>query len=147
SSWPEELSRVVPARIGRAPPRFFKHLRVSPGRRAPKTGRPQRPSPTIFVETPRMRPRPGRIRATRERPEPMNRLLRPAGLVLAGGLCACGGKASRPAHEGAAATPAPAPPTPDTTPIEALRTPAGLVLKIDQPTPVVTPAPATTPAP
>lgn len=49
---------------------------------------------------------------------------------------ACGRKGSHGSgHETeAAATPAP-PPTPDTTPIEALRTPAGLVLKI-------TPAPS-----
>lgn len=48
---------------------------------------------------------------------------------------ACGRKASHESgHGGPEATPAP-PPTPDTTPIEALRTPAGLVLKI-------TPAPS-----
>ena len=61
----------------------------------------------------------------------------------------CGGKAQNKghgAHEAAATTP---PPTPDTTPIDALRTPAGLVLKIE---PATTPlpagsAPAPTPAP
>ena len=37
-------------------------------------------------------------------------------------------------HAGEKATPAPPPPTPDTTPIEALRTPAGLALK-SAPTP------------
>jgi len=48
---------------------------------------------------------------------------------------ACGRKGSHDGVEHAPeATPAP-PPTPDTTPIEALRTPAGLVLKI-------TPAPS-----
>ena len=56
---------------------------------------------------------------------------------------ACGERSHRAEHGRANVTPEPAPPTPDTTPIEALRTPAGLVLKIDQPTPVpsVTPTP------
>ena len=61
----------------------------------------------------------------------------------------CGGKAQSKghgAHEAASTTP---PPTPDTTPIDALRTPAGLVLKIE---PATTPtssgaSPAPTPAP
>ena len=52
----------------------------------------------------------------------------------------CGSKEHKPGHGAESATPAPAPPTPDTTPIEALRTPAGMVLKLDAPTP--TPAPA-----
>jgi hypothetical protein len=57
------------------------------------------------------------------------------------------GKASHgtEAHGGEAA-PALPPPTPDTTPIEALRTPAGLVLKI-APATTSTPAGATTPSP
>ena len=46
-------------------------------------------------------------------------------------------------HAEGTSTPAP-PPTPDTTPIEALRTPAGLVLKIE---PAQTPSPAASPAP
>ncbi len=55
---------------------------------------------------------------------------------------ACGERSHRAEHGHANTTPEPAPPTPDTTPIEALRTPAGLVLKLDQPTPV----PSTTPS-
>jgi hypothetical protein len=61
----------------------------------------------------------------------------------------CGGKApskGHGAHEAASTTP---PPTPDTTPIESLRTPAGLVLKIEpatSPTPSSS-APPPTPAP
>ena len=62
-----------------------------------------------------------------------------AGLPSAG----CKGKPHGDDHHAAGSTPAP-PPTPDTTPIEALRTPAGLVLKIDAST---TPSPAATPAP
>ena len=58
-------------------------------------------------------------------------------LALAAG---CGSEAHKKGHGAESATPAPAPPTPDTTPIEALRTPAGMVLKLDAPTP--TPAPA-----
>ena len=47
----------------------------------------------------------------------------------------CGRKPHAPRHAAAQASPAPAP-TPDNTPIEALRTPAGMVLKLDEPTPV-----------
>ncbi|HWZ85542.1 MAG TPA: hypothetical protein VN032_05025 [Thermoanaerobaculia bacterium] len=52
----------------------------------------------------------------------------------------CGSKAPEGHHAAEKAAPAPASPTPDTTPIEALRTPAGMVLKLDAPTP--TPAPS-----
>ncbi len=73
------------------------------------------------------------------------------GLVLvfaALSVTACGGKPHGSDSHGGAETAAPAPPTPDTTPIEALRTPAGLVLKIDaSTTPTPTPSPAPTPAP
>ena len=63
-------------------------------------------------------------------------------LALAG--VACGKKKSHAAH-GTAATPAPAPPTPDTTPIAKLRTPAGwLLLKPEHP--AATPTPAAAPA-
>ena len=70
------------------------------------------------------------------------KLGRSAGLALA--LCAavsaaCGHKTRTGGHAAEHATPAPAPPTPDTTPIEALRTPAGLALKIGE-------APRQTPA-
>ncbi len=62
----------------------------------------------------------------------------------------CGGKTQGKGHGAhATASPATPPPTPDTTPIEALRTPAGLVLKIEPPT-SATPAaapPVTTPTP
>ena len=58
-----------------------------------------------------------------------------AAAVLAALLLAaapgCGTKSHAPRHGAENAPPAPAPPTPDTTPIEALRTPAGLVLKIE----------------
>jgi hypothetical protein len=50
------------------------------------------------------------------------------------------GSQTREGHHAEKAAPAPASPTPDTTPIEALRTPAGMVLKLDAPTP--TPAPS-----
>ncbi len=51
-------------------------------------------------------------------------------VLLAATACGKSRKAAHDAGHGEAeATPAP-PPTPDTTPIEALRTPAGLVLKI-----------------
>ncbi|HTO75047.1 MAG TPA: hypothetical protein VMQ61_03140 [Thermoanaerobaculia bacterium] len=57
---------------------------------------------------------------------------------------ACGKKKSHAAH-GTAATPAPAPPTPDTTPIARLRTPAGwLLLKPEHS--AATPTPAAAPA-
>ena len=72
------------------------------------------------------------------------KLVRIAGLVVSIALAAlmagCGSKTHKVGHGAESATPAPAPPTPDTTPIEALRTPAGMVLKLDAPTP--TPAPA-----
>ena len=48
------------------------------------------------------------------------------GVALAAG---CGGKHEAAGHATEAATPAPPPPTPDTTPIELLRTPAGIALK------------------
>jgi len=47
----------------------------------------------------------------------------------------CGSPSHEGHHAAEKATPAPASPTPDTTPIEALRTPAGMVLKLDAPTP------------
>lgn len=53
----------------------------------------------------------------------------------------CGGKPEAPSHETEAAAPAPVPPTPDTTPVVALRTPAGLVLKPGEAAAVPTPAP------
>jgi hypothetical protein len=71
------------------------------------------------------------------------KLIRISGIVASAALFAlavgCGSKSDKVGHGAESATPAPAPPTPDTTPIEALRTPAG-VLKLDAPTP--TPAPA-----
>ncbi len=68
------------------------------------------------------------------------KLVRLAGLVLvlwgAALSTACGPKSHETGQAAEKATPAPPPPTPDTTPIEALRTPAGLVLKIESaPTP------------
>ena len=52
----------------------------------------------------------------------------------------CGSPSHEAHHPAEKAIPAAASPTPDTTPIEALRTPSGMVLKLDAPTP--TPAPA-----
>jgi hypothetical protein len=61
---------------------------------------------------------------------------------------ACGGKPHGAESHGSPQTTAPPPPTPDTTPIEALRTPAGLVLKIDAGTPTAPPAtPSPSPSP
>jgi hypothetical protein len=77
---------------------------------------------------------------------------RMAGLTFALAALAttsCGGKAETKGHGAREATPAIPPPTPDTTPIEALRTPAGLALKIEpatSPTPAGS-APAPTPTP
>ena len=72
------------------------------------------------------------------------KLIRIAGVVASVALFAlaagCGSKSHKSGHAAENATPAPAPPTPDTTPIESLRTPAGMVLKLDAPTP--TPASA-----
>lgn len=59
---------------------------------------------------------------------------------------ACGRKKAARAH-GAEEAAAPAVPTPDNTPIDVLRTPAGLVLKTEElPARETTPAPAATPA-
>ncbi len=70
-------------------------------------------------------------------------LLAATGFVVAG----CGSKAGgQDRHAQAAQTPEPARPTPDTTPIEILRTPAGLVLKLGETPPAVTPAPTASPA-
>jgi hypothetical protein len=78
------------------------------------------------------------------------RLGQTAALVLvATGLAAsgCGSKAAgKERHAQAAPAPEAARPTPDTTPIEALRTPAGLILKPGETPPAVTPAPSASPA-
>jgi len=73
-------------------------------------------------------------------------------IVALGAALGCGRKKSAVEGHGQAETSAAAAvvPTPDTTPIEALRTPAGLVLKTSGQTPVaVTPSPSAgaTPAP
>jgi hypothetical protein len=70
-------------------------------------------------------------------------LLAATGFVAAG----CGSKAGgQNRHAQATQTPEPARPTPDTTPIEVLRTPAGLVLKLGETPPAVTAAPSASPA-
>lgn len=74
-----------------------------------------------------------------------SRIMRRAPLALAVLLAvaspACGRKRAAKAHAGEE-TPAAVVPTPDNTPIDVLRTPAGLVLKTDEPTPrEATPAP------
>jgi hypothetical protein len=56
---------------------------------------------------------------------------RRAALVCALALASGCGSKSHERHAPERVTPAPAPPTPDTTPIEALRTPAGLALRLD----------------
>jgi hypothetical protein len=62
-------------------------------------------------------------------------------------LAGCGAKeAGGDRHAPAAQAAGPASPTPDTTPIEALRTPAGLVLKLSAAPAAVTPAPSPSPA-
>lgn len=53
----------------------------------------------------------------------------------------CGGKHEVPSRETEAAAPVPVPPTPDTTPVVTLRTPAGLVLKPGDAPAAPTPAP------
>ncbi|HYV42950.1 MAG TPA: hypothetical protein VEO02_14270 [Thermoanaerobaculia bacterium] len=53
----------------------------------------------------------------------------------------CGGKHEAASHETEAATPKQPPPTPDTTPVVVLRTPAGIALKAGEPTAAPTPAP------
>jgi len=63
-------------------------------------------------------------------------------LVAAVALCAgCGGKHEAASHETEVTTPAPPPPTPDTTPVVALRTPSGIALKPGEAAAVPTPAP------
>ena len=61
-----------------------------------------------------------------------------AGVLLsvatAAALVGCGGEGHARRHEGSATAALPEP-TPDTTPVEALRTPAGLALKPEQPAP------------
>jgi hypothetical protein len=66
-------------------------------------------------------------------------LLACAGLLGASG---CGSKAPAREHHQSAQAPQPGPPTPDTTPIEALRTPAGLLLKVGEAPAAVTPVPS-----
>lgn len=74
------------------------------------------------------------------------RFVRLAGLVASAAVAAswaggCGHKAPRRSH--AAVQAEPAPPTPDTTPVASLRTPAGwLLLKTETPPPASTPTPA-----
>ena len=64
------------------------------------------------------------------------------------GVVGCGSKTgAHQRHAQVAQTPEAAPPTPDTTPVEALRTPAGLVLKLGETPPAVTPAPTASPSP
>lgn len=78
-----------------------------------------------------------------------NRDLLATALLLAAAciaLAGCGAKAGGDRHAPTAQAAGPAPPTPDTTPIEALRTPAGLVLRLSEAPPAVTPAPSPSPA-
>jgi len=53
----------------------------------------------------------------------------------------CGGSHESASHEAKAAGPQQPVPTPDTTPVKALRTPAGMVLKPGEARAEVTPAP------
>jgi hypothetical protein len=74
-------------------------------------------------------------------------------VVLCAGACGCGSKKGEHGHEAAKHVTEPPPPTPDSTPITTLRTPAGLVLKTEAVVPTatagaapVTPVPASTPS-
>ena len=81
----------------------------------------------------------------------MTRRLSPLGaavlMALAVSTAACGRKKAERAH-GSEEAAAAAVPTPDNTPIDVLRTPAGLVLKTEEPTPAraATPVSSTKPA-
>ena len=66
-------------------------------------------------------------------------------LLIAVTHSGCGRKTKKAAKHGTEEAPAIAMPTPDNTPVPALRTPAGLVLKLEEPGPA-TPTPPTTPA-
>ncbi len=70
-------------------------------------------------------------------------------IVMAAGFPGCSRK-PRARRHAETETPPAAVPTPDNTPIDVLRTPSGLVLKLDEPTPLpgkdVTPAPSPSPA-
>jgi hypothetical protein len=73
------------------------------------------------------------------------------GLLASLLAAACGGGSHGEEHGAERGTPAPPPPTADTTPIEALRTPAGLALRVTEgktptPAPAITGSP-TSPAP
>lgn len=76
------------------------------------------------------------------------RFRRMAALLLAATALSLAGCSKTGAHQRHAQvqTPEAAPPTPDTTPVEVLRTPAGLVLKLGETPPAVTPAPTASPA-
>jgi hypothetical protein len=63
--------------------------------------------------------------------------------ILLAPLSGCGRKTRAANHGATEAAAAPAP-TPDNTPVPALRTPAGLVLKVDEPASTSTSATATT---
>jgi len=68
-------------------------------------------------------------------------------LIVVACLAGCGSRPKdRGAHGQASQPTEAAPPTPDTTPVEALRTPAGLVLKTNETPAPVTPAPSPSPA-
>jgi hypothetical protein len=69
------------------------------------------------------------------------RLLRLAPVLLLAFSAACGGSHEAASHEAKAGAVEQPVPTPDTTPVKALRTPAGLVLKPGEAPSAVTPAP------
>lgn len=69
------------------------------------------------------------------------RLFRLAPILLLALAAGCGGSHEAASHEAKAAGQQQPVPTPDTTPVKALRTPAGLVLKPGEAPPAVTPAP------
>ena len=71
------------------------------------------------------------------------RLFRLAPVLLLVFFPACGGSHEAASHEAKAAVQQQPVPTPDTTPVKALRTPAGLVLKAGDAPAAVTPAPET----
>lgn len=67
-------------------------------------------------------------------------------IALAGLGMGCGGKSPREAHGGSEQSTPRTSPTPDTTPIEALRTPAGLALKSEVTPTSATPSPSASPS-
>lgn len=67
-------------------------------------------------------------------------------LIVAACLAGCSRPKDRGGHGQTTPPAEAAPPTPDNTPVEALRTPAGLILKTSETPPPLTPSPPASPA-